>query len=145
MSGMETSIIVNTMEEQRYPTRLFFNRSIHFPIPQDGVPSLEGLLTLCRSLSAYIDHDPENVVAVHSKNGNGRSVLILTALLLYRGVCKTVTSALAVVEHKRQSPESRGLANLQTTDCESQRRFLQYFSHICHTKERTGAFSERPS
>lgn len=124
-------LILNLMEDVTYPTSPFFDRYLHFPIPQDGVPSLLGLLRLCTVLDAFLKADPGHLVAVHSKNGQGRVGLVIIALLLHRGVYQTVVDAVEYFEHHRVHPEAKIGGSTQTLDCASQRRFLDYFQHVC--------------
>jgi hypothetical protein len=126
-------LLVNTTEEKRYSLASFFDRYYHFPVAQDSVPTLSSLLHLCKTLDSFLKMDPEHVVAVHSKHGQGRAATVIIALLMYRGEHRTPASGIAYFEHNRVSPETRDTANTQTLDSGSQKRFLEYFAHMCHT------------
>lgn len=78
-------LLVNTTEEQRYPNDVFFERCLRFPIPKDGVPTLGGLMRLSQVLDLFLRADKDNLIAVHSKYGQGRVSLVILGLLLYRG------------------------------------------------------------
>ena len=122
-------LIVNTMEECTYDTKPFFNRVIQYPIASHGVPTLQGLFEMCHVLDNFLRKDSGNIIAVHSKMGQGRVTLMIIALLLFRGSHQSVTSAIPFLEHMRTQPDNRSVM-AQTFDCHSQRRFLEYFSKM---------------
>lgn len=129
-------LVVNLMEDLLYPTSPFFDRYMHFPIPQDGVPTLMSLVKLCTVLDAFLKADPGHIVAVHSKNGQGRVGLVIVSLLLHRGVYQTVVSAIEYFEHHRVHPEAKVGGSTQTLDCASQRRFLDFFENVCAGRDK---------
>jgi phosphatidylinositol-3,4,5-trisphosphate 3-phosphatase/dual-specificity protein phosphatase PTEN len=128
-------VLLNATTETKYDTSLFFERCAQFPIMKDSVPNLEGLMALCQNLDTFLKASPEHVLAVHSRNGQGRASLLIIALLIYRGAHRTAAAAIAFFEHTRVEPEKRGTAVTQTVDSASQRRFLEYFSYMCNTQQ----------
>eukprot|EP00928_Gymnodinium_smaydae_P082298 TRINITY_DN6566_c0_g2_i1.p1 TRINITY_DN6566_c0_g2~~TRINITY_DN6566_c0_g2_i1.p1 ORF type:complete len:1214 (-),score=201.41 TRINITY_DN6566_c0_g2_i1:217-3858(-) len=124
-------LVVNVAKEVQYPTEGFFHRCLSFPIAKDSVPSLADLFEVCGLIDEFLKADPDHVVAVHSKFAQGRTSLLIVALLLYRGVYRSPTAAIPFYEHIRVIPEKLGVASTQTIDCASQRRFLEYFAHVC--------------
>lgn len=130
-------LILNTKEIQDYPIDKLFHRHVHFPIPKDGVPTLDALMTLCRILNGFLSADPEHILAIHSRHGQGRVGLVLSALIIYRSVFTaaekvSVASVVSYIESQRVQRDRTDMANLQTLDSASQWRFLEYFAHQCN-------------
>eukprot|EP00931_Biecheleriopsis_adriatica_P028769 TRINITY_DN17155_c0_g1_i2.p1 TRINITY_DN17155_c0_g1~~TRINITY_DN17155_c0_g1_i2.p1 ORF type:complete len:1221 (+),score=220.47 TRINITY_DN17155_c0_g1_i2:23-3685(+) len=121
-------LILNLTQERSYPVKPFFNRYLEFPIHKDGVPTLEGLMHLCDVLNAWLKMDQHHILAIHSRHGQGRASLVAMALLLHEGSFRTPTSAIHFFEHNRTHPDTRSKTTVQSCDCASQRRFLEYFA-----------------
>ncbi|CAK0902519.1 unnamed protein product [Prorocentrum cordatum] len=124
-------LVLNVTQERRYPLGPFFGRYYQFPIAQDGVPTLDGLLTMVRHVDLWLKEDPRNVVAVHSKHNQGRSAVFVVALLLHRKLHRSASTALQSFENLRRERESGEGEPTQTLDSASQMRFLEYFAHAC--------------
>eukprot|EP00440_Ansanella_granifera_P054544 gb/GFBE01059122.1/.p1 GENE.gb/GFBE01059122.1/~~gb/GFBE01059122.1/.p1 ORF type:complete len:1257 (+),score=289.16 gb/GFBE01059122.1/:1-3771(+) len=131
-------LILNLTNERKYPLARFFHRYMEFPIDKDGVPTMEGLMHLCDVLNAWLKGDPRHILAVHSRNGQGRSSLVTMALLLHEGTLRTPASAIAFFEYNRCDPKTRASVSVQSCDCASQRRFLEYFARMCHERRNPG-------
>jgi len=124
-------LVLNVTEERRYPLGPFFGRYYQFPIAQDGVPTLEGLLTMVKNVDAWLKEHPHNLVAVHSKHNQGRVAIFVIALLLHRKVHRNSSTALSSFEALRRKKDAGQGEPLQTLDNASQMRFLEYFAHMC--------------
>merc|ERR1719236_361814 len=70
-------LVLNVSDKQDYITAPFFHRHSTFPIQQDGIPSLEGLVKLCTVLERFLKADPDHLLAVHSTHGQGRTNLVI--------------------------------------------------------------------
>lgn len=136
-------LMVDTTRGKTWSTKPFFDRYIHFPIDQDGVPQLEHLVQLCDVLDRYVSQHPENLLAVCSKHGQGRTSLVILALLMFRSDNQTLPSATSFFEHQRVSPEHQDMSS-QSIDNMSQRRFLEYFAHYIAIKDRV-ILEKRPA
>lgn len=87
------------------------------------VPHLQVLLDFVRDAAAYLAADPKNVVVVHCKAGKGRTGTCVASLLLWLGVARTWSAALAIYASKR-TVDGKGVT------ISSQRRWVQYFEAI---------------
>eukprot|EP00930_Biecheleria_cincta_P019271 TRINITY_DN14753_c0_g2_i1.p1 TRINITY_DN14753_c0_g2~~TRINITY_DN14753_c0_g2_i1.p1 ORF type:complete len:1269 (+),score=206.43 TRINITY_DN14753_c0_g2_i1:50-3856(+) len=127
-------LILNTTEYRDYPLQPFFYRYHAFPMLKDGVPRLDAIWDLCKDLDAWLQMHPKHLLAVHSKHGQGRASLVVMALLIFTGVVRTPASAIRFYEYSRSHPESPSVVMVQSCDCASQRRFLEYFARMCHER-----------
>eukprot|EP00930_Biecheleria_cincta_P019270 TRINITY_DN14753_c0_g1_i1.p1 TRINITY_DN14753_c0_g1~~TRINITY_DN14753_c0_g1_i1.p1 ORF type:complete len:1280 (+),score=208.81 TRINITY_DN14753_c0_g1_i1:39-3878(+) len=127
-------LILNTTGERSYPLAPFFDRYLEFPILKNGVPSLDALLELCETVNAWLHLDPQHHLAVHSQYGQGRSSLVVMALLICNGVVRTPASAIRFFEQNRLHPDSQAMVSVQCCDSASQLRFLEYFARRCHER-----------
>lgn len=79
------AVVVNLTENAFYTHDLeaLGLRSVHFPIPDMGVPEFPPALDLCRRISAWIDVGQCTVL--HCRAGLGRTGTIIACVLVYRG------------------------------------------------------------
>jgi len=125
-------LVLNATYGQPYKSAPFFNRIYNFPIEINGVPALEPLVRLCQIIECFLQADPGHTLAVHAKNGQGRSCLIIGAYLLYSGTFQSASMVISHLEGVRSDPDKFSYAGTHVVDCWSQRRFLEYFAYMIH-------------
>lgn len=102
------------------------NQVIDIGWPDHHSPTLEILLTIVEIMSAWLDQDPANVVAIHCKAGRGRTGTVVAALLRHRGICQTAEEGIVYFASKR-STKGGGLGGVSVP---SQKRYVGYFDRI---------------
>jgi len=94
--------------------------------PDHHSPTLEILITIVEIMSAWLDQDPANVVAIHCKAGRGRTGTVVAALLRHRGICQSVEEGITYFASKR-STKGGGLGGVSVP---SQKRYVGYFDKV---------------
>lgn len=109
--------VLVTLEETRTidpaVLRSFDVSSLHFPIPDQGVPPLEAAIGLCREVDELLARG--RAVAFHCRAGLGRTGTMLACQLVRRGI-----GAAAAVERVRQ-------LNHRCIQTDGQARFVKQF------------------
>ena len=94
-----------------------------FPFEDHGVPPLEMVDALARSVQSWLDVGPDRVVCVHCLAGKGRTGLMVCAALLLLGVFTTAREAMAFYGEKR-------MKNKKGVTQPSQRRWVEYYEQV---------------
>eukprot|EP00619_Florenciella_sp_RCC1007_P013550 CAMPEP_0205920848 /NCGR_PEP_ID=MMETSP1325-20131115/11846_1 /ASSEMBLY_ACC=CAM_ASM_000708 /TAXON_ID=236786 /ORGANISM="Florenciella sp., Strain RCC1007" /LENGTH=340 /DNA_ID=CAMNT_0053288581 /DNA_START=53 /DNA_END=1072 /DNA_ORIENTATION=- len=110
----------NLCSERSYDPAVFHGRVAHIPFDDHNPPKMPQFRECCEDIHAWLEADPENVVAVHCKAGKGRTGTIIAAYLVYAGICKTTAEALQFFGKQRTS-------NGKGVTIPSQKRFVRYF------------------
>ncbi|KAL4095340.1 hypothetical protein PRIC1_008714 [Phytophthora ramorum] len=121
--------VYNLCVERRYaPDDKFHGRVAEFGFEDHSPPPLTMLLPFCRDVHAWLQANPENVVAVHCKAGKGRTGVMLTAYMLYARMWRSARGSLEFFAAARS-------LKLQGVTILSQRRFVGYFGEMCRRSE----------
>mmetsp|Transcript_17023 Transcript_17023/g.39853 ORF Transcript_17023/g.39853 Transcript_17023/m.39853 type:complete len:530 (+) Transcript_17023:330-1919(+) len=110
----------NLCSERVYDSATFHGRVAHIPFDDHNPPKMPQFQECCANIHAWLEADPENVVAIHCKAGKGRTGTIIAAYLVYAGIVKNAEEGLAFFGSKRTS-------NGKGVTIPSQKRFVKYF------------------
>jgi phosphatidylinositol-3,4,5-trisphosphate 3-phosphatase/dual-specificity protein phosphatase PTEN len=113
--------VYNLCSEREYPASKF-EQCVHFPFDDHNPPPFRVLIAFCQDVAAFLQKDPENVVAVHCKAGKGRTGTCIAAYFVYAGM-GTAQEALDLFGRKRTS-NSKGVT------IPSQRRWVHHFEQM---------------
>eukprot|EP00928_Gymnodinium_smaydae_P047120 TRINITY_DN3142_c0_g4_i1.p1 TRINITY_DN3142_c0_g4~~TRINITY_DN3142_c0_g4_i1.p1 ORF type:complete len:399 (-),score=75.16 TRINITY_DN3142_c0_g4_i1:61-1257(-) len=119
-------LIVNLCSERTYPAEAFNGRVRYCPFDDHHCCPMYQLHALVVELDAWLTDHPGNVVAIHCKAGKGRTGLVVSCLLLYRGYVTCADDAL------------EAFAWFRTTDhmgvtIASQQRWVHYYAATLQT------------
>ncbi|GAB9462767.1 hypothetical protein Gpo141_00000250 [Globisporangium polare] len=110
-------------EERCYPASVFAGRTKCFPIEDHNVPTFEQLMEFADHAAAWLDADPNHIVALHCKAGKGRAGMMACVLLVRM---QFANSAAAAIERYNQVRvhDLRGLTVI------SQRKWVKYYEQL---------------
>ena len=114
--------VYNLCGERTYESNLFANRVATYPFEDHQAPSLQMVEDVMADMSRWLDDHPKNVIAVHCKAGKGRTGIMITTLLYWRGYFATMRESLDFYAKMRTS-------DMDGVTIPSQRRFCLYFEH----------------
>jgi len=112
-----------TRPQDQYDPEKFGLSVASFPFEDHGVPPLEMVDALARSVQSWLGASPERVVCIHCLAGKGRTGLMLCAALLLMGVFDNARDAMAYYGEKR-------MKNKKGVTQASQRRWVEYYQQM---------------
>lgn len=118
--------VYNLCSERDYDLRGTFPLSERFPFDDHNVCPMEMLTVLVDSIAGYLQGDERRIVAVHCKAGKGRTGMVISALLLRLGLCRTASEALLMFAERRTH-------NCKGVTIPSQRRYVKYYEQLLQT------------
>lgn len=80
---------------------MYICQVLDFGWPDHLAPSLERLSSVCRSMKAWLDTDPQHVVVVHCKGGKGRTGCVIAAFMNYSEICQRLVHTLCCLHNLR--------------------------------------------
>jgi len=114
-------LILNVSERVYAPE--LFQRVEYLGWPDHHPPSLFLLLKCVQAIDAWLNADPQNVVAVHCMAGRGRTGTVIASYLLYIKMFSTAADALSFFASRRS-------ATGEGVGVPSQIRYVEYFQYI---------------
>ncbi|KAJ5080281.1 phosphatase [Anaeramoeba ignava] len=115
--------VYNLCSEKSYDTSKFHKRVEMFPIEEDHPPSLEMIISFCKSVEKWILEEKDRLVVIHSKTGNRRTSVMVCCYLLYNKTVSTAEDAISFFETLR-STDNKEKPN------PSQIRYIHYFEDL---------------
>lgn len=115
--------VYNLCIERSYPADRFDNRVATFPFEDHNAAPLNYFRPFCMSVDAWLNADPQNVVAVHCKAGKGRTGTMIASYLMWAGMARTADEALHIFNHVRT-------ADGEGVTIPSQIRYVRYFERL---------------
>lgn len=116
--------VYNLCSERDYPKELFGGRVSKYPFDDHNPPPMSMFLPYCKDVAAWMDSDPQNVVAIHCKAGKGRTGVMICAYLIYIGEWENPHDCMQFYGFARTN-DQKGVT------IPSQRRFICYFAELC--------------
>ncbi|EKX42635.1 hypothetical protein GUITHDRAFT_47117, partial [Guillardia theta CCMP2712] len=94
-------LIFNVCSERSYDARLFGNRVERIPTVNHNPPLLSQIVSFLEHTASYLEDDSNHVVAVHCRNGKGRTAVMVCAWLVYCKFSPNVNDAMEWFAWKR--------------------------------------------
>lgn len=113
--------VYNLCSEREYDPASF-ESCTRFPFDDHNPCPLSVLQACCEDVHEFLSKDPQNVAAIHCKAGKGRTGLIISAYLVYAGICATASQALKLYGETRTY-------NGKGVTIPSQMRYVHYFEN----------------
>eukprot|EP00960_Hanusia_phi_P014838 439519-Hanusia_phi.AAC.1 len=123
-------LIFNVCSERSYDARLFGNRVERIPTVNHNPPLLSQIVSFLEHSASYLEDDTNHVIAVHCKNGKGRTAVMVCAWLIYCKFSQNVNDAMEWFAWKRLRKSSLLQADEQILT-PSQLRYLNYVQVMC--------------
>ena len=114
--------VFNLCKEKEYSDDLFFKQG-YYPIEDHEAPPINSIIPFCLDAKSFLDEDPNNIVAVHSKAGKGRAGTFICCLLMFMRVFDTADECLQYYGMMRME-SGKGVT------VPSQIRYVEYFEKI---------------
>ena len=130
--------VYNLCSERDYPKELFGGRVSKYPFDDHNPPPMPMFLPFCKDVAAWLDADPENVVAIHCKAGKGRTGVMICAFLLYVQEWDDADECMQFYGFARTN-------NQKGVTIPSQRRFIGYFAELCRDEGGEGTEGKESS
>lgn len=116
--------IYNLCSERCYDKEKFHCRVGEYRFDDHCPPPLALFQPFCEDVQAWLEKDPEHVVAIHCKAGKGRTGVMICAYMIYAGLWSSAHGAIQFFGSAR-SKKGEGVT------IPSQRRFIRYFEAMC--------------
>lgn len=117
--------LYNLCAERIYDHSLFEGRVNHdFRFLDHNPPPMKHFAPFVGSVTDWLNRDPKNVAVVHCKAGKGRTGTVISAFLCFSNDM-SAEEALKLFGTQR-TKDGKGVT------IPSQRRFVEYFSRLCH-------------
>lgn len=126
--------IYNLCSERCYDKEKFHCRVGEYRFDDHCPPPLALFRPFCEDVQAWLEKDPEHVVAIHCKAGKGRTGVMICAYMIYIGLWASAHGAMEFFGSAR-SKKGEGVT------IPSQRRFIQYFEAMCRNGRRSSAMA----
>jgi hypothetical protein len=128
-------LIFNLASERAYSAKLFDDQVETYPTDDHCPIMMEVLCEAIVTMEGFLAEHPRHIVAVHCKNGKGRTAQLIVSWLLYSGFSKaTKFSSLPQVDALQWfSLKRTGKRDSVEVACEdpSQLRYIEYFHKVC--------------
>uniref|UniRef100_K3WTT8 Phosphatidylinositol-3,4,5-trisphosphate 3-phosphatase n=1 Tax=Globisporangium ultimum (strain ATCC 200006 / CBS 805.95 / DAOM BR144) TaxID=431595 RepID=K3WTT8_GLOUD len=123
--------------ERRYPVSVFSDRAACYPIEDHNVPTFEQLTAFCEHAAAWLNADPDRVVALHCKAGKGRAGMMACMLLVRMQYANSAAAAIERYNRVRVR-DLRGLTVI------SQRKWVRYYEQLLLMRPQQSSPTVRP-
>jgi len=111
-------------EFSSYSVDKFGGAVVKFPVPDDSVPSVQSLHTLCQDIDEYVNKSSDNVAVVHGKQDLLRPAVVIGAYLLHAHVYDSVNEVISYFTDKMYPVEDKPGRQLFSA---SAKRYLHYY------------------
>jgi protein-tyrosine phosphatase len=112
-----------TRPKDHYDPEKFEGRVACFPFEDHGVPQLENVEALARSVCEWLAPSRARVVCIHCLAGKGRTGLMVVAAMLRIGLVSSAREGMALYGEKR-------MKNKKGVTQASQRRWCEYYGQM---------------
>eukprot|EP01038_Epipyxis_sp_PR26KG_P004234 gene4234-6011_t len=116
--------IINLSSESDYNIEIDLENVETYPFNANNPCPLSTIIHICANVDAYLNVDPDNIVAFHCKTGKGRSCLLAACCLLHAGLFDNADDVIAYINEQR-TPSS-----LDTLVVPSQIRYIHYYETL---------------
>lgn len=120
--------IYNMCSERTYDSSHFNGCIERYLIDDHNVPLLRAAVDFVAKAQAFLDEDPENIIAVHCKGGKGRTGTMICMLLVHNGLFESAQASLEYFGNVR-TDKTVG-TKFQGVETPSQSRYVEYFEEV---------------
>ncbi|XP_075544361.1 phosphatidylinositol 3,4,5-trisphosphate 3-phosphatase TPTE2-like isoform X2 [Dermacentor variabilis] len=120
--------IYNMCSERTYENSHFNGCIERYLIDDHNVPLLRDATDFVAKAQAFLNENPENVVAVHCKGGKGRTGTMICMLLMHNGLFESAQASLEYFGNVR-TDKTVG-TKFQGVETPSQSRYVEYFQEV---------------